>query len=42
MFHRARKHLTSSTFIALLALVFAVTGVSFAATGGGSGSGGGF
>lgn len=33
---KLKKHLTPSTFIALIALVFAVTGVSFAATGGGS------
>jgi hypothetical protein len=37
--HRVRKHLTPSTAIAFLALIFAVTGVSFAATGAGSGSG---
>jgi hypothetical protein len=36
MFQRVRKHLTPSTFIALLALVFAVTGGAFAATGGNS------
>lgn len=35
MFQRVRKHLTPSTFIALLALVFALTGGAFAATGGG-------
>jgi Collagen triple helix repeat (20 copies) len=33
MFHRTRKHLTPSTFIALLALVLALTGGAFAATG---------
>jgi hypothetical protein len=37
MFQRVRKHLTPSTFIALIALVFALTGGAFAATGGGSG-----
>jgi hypothetical protein len=37
-----RKHATPGTFIALLALVFALTGGAFAATGGvGSGNGGG-
>ncbi len=35
MFHRVRKHLTPSMLIALLALVFAVTGGAFAATNGG-------
>ena len=35
MFQRIRKHLTPSTFIALLALIFAATGGAFAATGGG-------
>jgi collagen type I/II/III/V/XI/XXIV/XXVII alpha len=34
MFDRVRKHLTPATFIALLALVFAITGGAFAATGG--------
>jgi hypothetical protein len=38
---RLKKHLTPSTAIAFIALIFAVTGVSFAATGGGSGSNGG-
>ncbi len=38
MFQQVRKHLNASTFIALLALVFAVTGGAFAAT---SHSGGG-
>jgi hypothetical protein len=38
---RKRLHITPATAIALTALVFAVTGVSFAATGGGSGNGGG-
>jgi hypothetical protein len=33
MFHRVRRHLNASTLIALLALVFAVTGGAFAATG---------
>jgi len=36
MFHRVRKHLTPATFIAFLALVFAITGGAFAATGGGN------
>jgi hypothetical protein len=40
MFHRVRRHLNASTFIALLALVFAVTGGAFAATGAGKGNGG--
>ena len=35
MFDRLRKHLTPSTFIAFLALIFAATGGAFAATGGG-------
>jgi Collagen triple helix repeat (20 copies) len=35
MFQALRKHLTPGTFIALLALVFALTGGAFAATGGG-------
>lgn len=39
MFQQARKHLTPATFIALLALVFALTGGAFAATGHGGGSG---
>jgi hypothetical protein len=39
MFQRVRKHLTPATFIALLALVFAVTGGAFAATGNGGGAG---
>jgi hypothetical protein len=40
MFHRVRRHLNASTLIALLALVFAVTGGAFAATGhGGSPAG---
>ena len=39
MFQRIRKHLTPSTAIAILALVFAITGGAFAATGNG-GSGG--
>jgi hypothetical protein len=38
MLQRLRKHLTPSTFIAIIALVFAATGGAFAATGG-SGSG---
>ena len=38
MFQKLTKHLTPATFIALLALVFAITGGAFAATGG-SGSG---
>ena len=38
MFDRVRKYLTPGTFIALLALVLAVTGGAFAATGGGGGS----
>jgi hypothetical protein len=41
MFHRVRRHLTPSVLIALLALVFAVTGGAFAATGAGAGNGGG-
>jgi hypothetical protein len=41
MFQRLRKHLTPSTFIALLALVFAITGGAFAATGGSSNGGAG-
>jgi hypothetical protein len=36
---RIRKHLTPSTFIALLALVFALTGGAFAATGSGGSAG---
>jgi Collagen triple helix repeat (20 copies) len=39
MFSRVKPHLTPSTAIAIIALVFAVTGGAFAATGG-SGSGG--
>jgi hypothetical protein len=38
MFHRTRKHLTPSTFIALLALILALTGGAFAATGKGGGA----
>ncbi len=38
MFHRIRKHLTPSTAIAFLALVFALTGGAFAATSHGGGS----
>jgi hypothetical protein len=41
MFNQLRKHLTPSTFIAFLALVFALTGGAFAATGGSGGGGGG-
>ena len=37
---KLKKHLTPSTFIALIALVFAVTGGAFAATGGSRGGGG--
>ena len=37
MFRALRKHLTPSTFIAFLALVFAVTGGAFAASGPGGG-----
>jgi hypothetical protein len=37
-FGRIKKHFTPSTFIALLALVFALTGGAFAATGGGRAS----
>jgi Collagen triple helix repeat (20 copies) len=37
-FARVKKHLTPSTFIALVALVFALTGGAFAATGGGRAS----
>ncbi len=37
MLTRVRKHLNAATGIAFVALIFAVTGVSFAATGGGSG-----
>ncbi len=36
MFQRVRKHITPSGVIALVALVFAITGGAFAATGGGS------
>jgi Collagen triple helix repeat (20 copies) len=39
MFQRIRKHLTPSTLIAIIALVFAATGGAFAATGGTGGSG---
>lgn len=39
MFQKVRKHLTPSTAIAFLALVFALTGGAFAATGHGGGSG---
>lgn len=38
MFQRVHRHLTPSTFIALLALVFAVTGGAFAASSHGGGS----
>jgi hypothetical protein len=38
MLHKIRKHLTPSTAIAFLALVFALTGGAFAATGGGGSS----
>lgn len=38
MFKRVSRHLTPSTAIALLALVFAITGGAFAATGSGSGN----
>ena len=41
MFRAIRKHLTPSTLIACVALVFAVTGGAFAATGSGSGGAGG-
>ena len=37
MFQALRKHLTPSTLIAFVALVFAITGGAFAATGGGNG-----
>jgi hypothetical protein len=37
---RIKTHLNPATGIAFLALIFAITGVSFAATGGGSSSGG--
>jgi hypothetical protein len=40
MFHRVCRHLDASTLIAVLALVFAVTGGAFAATGAGKGDGG--
>lgn len=36
MFQRVRKHIDPATILALVALVFAVTGGAFAATGGGS------
>ncbi len=39
MFQAIRKHLTPGTFIAFLALVFAITGGAFAAGGHGGGSG---
>ena len=39
MFQRIRRHLTPSTAIAFVALVFAVTGGAFAATSNGGGSG---
>jgi hypothetical protein len=39
MFKALRKHLTPSTAIAFMALVFAVTGGAFAATGGGNNNG---
>jgi hypothetical protein len=39
MFSRVKPHLTPSTAIAIVALVFAVTGGAFAATGGNGGSG---
>jgi hypothetical protein len=38
MFARVRKHFNPATGIAFMALIFAVTGVSFAATGGGNSS----
>jgi hypothetical protein len=41
MFQRIRKHLTPSTVIAVMALVFAVTGGAFAATGSSNGGGSG-
>jgi hypothetical protein len=40
MFQRIRKHLTPSTAIAFFALVFALTGGAFAATGGSNGGSG--
>jgi hypothetical protein len=40
MFQRIRKHLTPSTAIAFMALVFALTGGAFAATGGSNGGSG--
>lgn len=40
MFGKVKKHLTPSIFIALIALVFAVTGGAFAASSHGGGSGG--
>jgi len=39
MFQRIRKHLTPSTFIAFIALVFALTGGAFAASSHGGGAG---
>lgn len=39
MLSKIKKHLNPATAIALLALIFAITGVSFAATGGGNGAG---
>jgi hypothetical protein len=41
MFEKLRQHLNPATAIAFIALIFAVTGVSFAATGAGNGNGGG-
>ena len=38
MLSKIRKHLTPSTGIALIALVFALTGGAFAATGGSPGT----
>ena len=39
MFQAIRKHLTPSTFIAFIALIFAITGGAFAASGNGGGTG---
>jgi hypothetical protein len=39
MFSALRKHLTPGTFIALIALIFAMTGGAFAASSSGGGSG---
>jgi hypothetical protein len=39
MFQRARKHLNPATALAFVALIFAITGGAFAATGGHGGSG---